>query len=184
MPMPMTEGSRREIGSAPFAVHARAGPPGAGGIGRGPALCVQREGGRATWIVRADLEMSSMGSTSADGATEVEPMEEQFSCQRLDVYKVARELAVRVVGLRIGDREIRDQATRAVKSAFLQLAEGLPQRSVPMRRKYFSCAQGSLHEVVAAIDLANVCGDVADDDAKRIVALAHRFDAMLRVLLR
>ena len=109
---------------------------------------------------------------------------EEFSFQRLDVYRVARELAVRVGGLKIRDREVRDQATRAVKSAFLQLTEGLPQRSLPMRRRYFLCAQGSLHETVAAIDLAHVSGEVRDDDMERVVALAHRFDAMLRALLR
>ena len=45
--------------------------------------------------------------------------------QRLDAYKVAKELAKRVHEAQIRDAELRDQATRASKSAFLGLCEGL-----------------------------------------------------------
>jgi len=49
-----------------------------------------------------------------------------FNFQSLDIYRVAKEVAVLVQGSRIRDAELRDQATRAAKSAFLNLAEGLP----------------------------------------------------------
>jgi four helix bundle protein len=112
------------------------------------------------------------------------PTPTAFPFQSLDVYRCARELAVRVHHARIGDAELRDQATRAAKSAFLNLSEGLPDDRVAMRRKYFLASDGSLHEVVAAVDLAAGIGAVGEGDAAEILALAGRLRAMLRGLLR
>jgi four helix bundle protein len=107
-----------------------------------------------------------------------------FAFQRLDVYRVAKELArsVHLAGLK--DAELRDQATRASKSAFLCLCEGLPNRGVPLRRKYFVEAQNSLHETVGAIDLANAIGALQPDRAQAIQVLATRFAQLLTGLLR
>ena len=66
---------------------------------------------------------------------------------------MAKELTRRVHVDKIGDRELRDQATRAAKSAFLRLAEGLPNDGAANRRKYFTEANASLHELLAAMDL-------------------------------
>jgi four helix bundle protein len=107
-----------------------------------------------------------------------------FPFQSLDCYRCARELAIRVHGARISDPELRDQATRAAKSAFLNLAEGLPDDRVAMRRKYFLASDGSLHEVAAAVDLAGAIGALGSDDAAGIQALAVRLRAMIRGLLR
>ena len=63
---------------------------------------------------------------------------ERFKFQQLDAYKVAREIAVRVHEARISDAELRDQATRAAKSAFLGLCEGLPNEAPGLRRRYFT----------------------------------------------
>jgi hypothetical protein len=46
--------------------------------------------------------------------------DERLPFQRLDVYVVAKEIAERVHRAKIGDRELRDQATRAAKSTFLR----------------------------------------------------------------
>ena len=81
--------------------------------------------------------------------------------QRLDVYLAAKEMARRVHLAGIHDAELRDQATRASKSAFLCLAEGLPNDGVAMRRKYFTEANNSVHETVAAVDLAAAVGAIA-----------------------
>jgi four helix bundle protein len=88
----------------------------------------------------------------------------QFPFQRLDCYRVAREMAVRIHEARIKDAELRDQATRASKSAFLQLCEGLPNDGAGMRRKYFTEANNSLHETVGAIDLAAAIGALSSED--------------------
>ncbi len=104
--------------------------------------------------------------------------------QRLDVYRAAKELARRVHLARIRDAELRDQATRASKSAFLCLAEGLPNDGPAMRRKYFVEANNSLHETVAAVDLAAAVGALSREDAAAIQALGLRFKRMLRALMR
>jgi four helix bundle protein len=80
---------------------------------------------------------------------------------------------------KIRDNELRDQATRASKSCFLQLCEGLPNDGVAMRRKYFVGAHNSLHETVGAVDLAATLGMMGEEQADEIQALAVRLKAML-----
>ena len=109
-------------------------------------------------------------------------VEARFPFQSLDVYVAARELAL-VHSARLGDAELRDQATRAAKSVFLNLCEGLPSDSGPMRRKHFALANGSLHELVGALDLACAIGALAQDPARRAQQLAVRVKRMLRALL-
>lgn len=82
-------------------------------------------------------------------------MSSRFGFQKMDVYLLARELAVVVHAAKISHRELREQAERAVVGCFLQLSEGLPNDSQGMRRRYFTIARNSLYEVAAAIDLAN-----------------------------
>jgi len=104
--------------------------------------------------------------------------------QRLDAYVVAKEIAKRVHEAKIRDSELRDHATRAAKSCFLTLCEGLPNDSVPMRRKYFTMSRNSLHELVCAIDLAHVIGAVDGDVARDVQGLAFRLRRMLGALMR
>jgi four helix bundle protein len=108
----------------------------------------------------------------------------RFPFQELDVYRAARRLAALVHGAEIRDAELRDQATRAAKSAFLNLAEGLPDDRPAMRRKYFAQADGSLHETVAAVDLAAAIGVLDPRRAEEILRVAARMRGMLRGLLR
>ena len=102
--------------------------------------------------------------------------------QRLDAYRVAKELAVVVHRSAVRDAELRDQATRAAKSTFLRLSEGLPLDAAGMRRKYFAEAAGSLCETVAAMDLAEAIGAVSPEDAAMAHSLGHRLKRMLRAL--
>ena len=105
-----------------------------------------------------------------------------FPFQQLDVYRAARELAALVHSARIADAELRDQATRASKSVFLNICEGLPSEAPGIRRRHFACANGSLHEVVGALDLAQAIGALAPEPAARAQALALRVKRMLRAL--
>ena len=109
---------------------------------------------------------------------------ERMPFQRLDIYVHARELARRVHAAKIRDAELRDQATRAAKSTFLNLCEGLPNEGVAMRRKYFQAATGSLHEVVGAVDLAAVIGAMDEVDAQAVQELGERLRKMLWALMR
>jgi four helix bundle protein len=108
----------------------------------------------------------------------------EFPFQRLDVYVAARELAALVHSAPIQDAELRDQATRAAKSCFLALAEGLPHESVGQRRRYFSTAHASLCETVAALDLAAAIGALAPARASAAQAVALRVKRMLFALRR
>ena len=102
--------------------------------------------------------------------------------QQLDAYKVAKELAKKVHQGQIRDAELRDQATRAAKSAFLGLCEGLPSDSAGIRRRHFDIANNSLHELVGAVDLAEAIDSVPTDIANETFSLAVRLKRMLRAL--
>ena len=110
--------------------------------------------------------------------------EKLFPFQTLDAYRVARELARRVHAAKIRDRELRDQATRAAKSCFLCLCEGLPNEGAAMRHKYFVEARNSLAETVGALDLASAIGVVRQEDAAAVQDLGSRLRRMLTALLR
>ena|SRR5579872_891595 len=104
--------------------------------------------------------------------------------QRLDSYRVGKQLAKRVHEARIRDSELRDQATRAAKSAFLGLCEGLPSDAAGIRRRHFDIANNSLHELVGAVDLAEAIGAVDAEIALEVLSLAARLKRMLRGLMR
>ncbi len=104
--------------------------------------------------------------------------------QKLDVYQAAKELAQLVHEANVEHTVLRDQACRAAVSCFLQLAEGLPNSGQGMRRKYFTESNNSLHETVAAIDLAGTLAVVPQERAQRIQEVAVRLKRMLRALLR
>ena len=104
--------------------------------------------------------------------------------QRLDVYKAAMLLARLVHEAAIRDAELRDQATRAAKSAFLGLCEGLPSDASGIRRRHFDIANNSLHELVGAVDLAVAIGALDAERQAQIVPLAARVKRMLRRLPR
>ena len=106
----------------------------------------------------------------------------RFPMQKLDIYQAALQLARRVHEAKIQDPELRDQATRASKSAFLNLSEGLPHDQPGLRRRYFTAANGSVHETVAALDLALAIGAVEAAHAEAIQGLALRLKRMLRAL--
>ena len=117
-------------------------------------------------------------------ANDISSSDASLPFQRLDVYLAAKELARRVHLARIRDAELRDQATRAAKSAFLCLAEGLPNDGPAMRRKYFTEANNSLHETLAAVDLAAAIGALGEAEAAAAQALGMRVKRMLRALMR
>ena len=101
----------------------------------------------------------------------------------MEIYLLAKEIAVLVHRSEIKDSELRDQATRASKSAFLNLSEGLPGESGPMRRKYFTSATGSVCETAAAVDLAAALALIDETVARDIIVRCVRMKQMLRALL-
>src|SRR6266536_6218551 len=59
---------------------------------------------------------------------------------------------------------------------------GLPSESAGVRHRNFSIANGSLHEVVGALDLAQAIGALAPEPAAAAQAQALRVKRMLRAL--
>lgn len=111
-------------------------------------------------------------------------MNDALAFQNLDVYVVAKELAVLVHRAKISDAELRDQANRAAKSAFLQLSEGLPNDGIAMRRKYFTCSRNSVCEVAAAMDLAVAIEAIDAATGREALALCVRLRTMVTRLMR
>ena len=106
-----------------------------------------------------------------------------FRFQHLDSYQVAKQVCARVHALKLGHRELRDQAERAALSSFLNLSEGLvaPPHSA-VRKRHLAIALGSLGEVSAALDMANALG-LTDEDAE-LTSLIGRLGSMLGALVR
>ena len=109
---------------------------------------------------------------------------EQLPFQRLDAYQVAKGLAGGVHRAQIRDAELRDQATRAAKSTFLGLCEGLPSNSAGVRRRHFEIANNSLHEVIGAVDLADAIGAIDGKVAQELLSMAVRLKRIVRGLMR
>jgi four helix bundle protein len=107
-----------------------------------------------------------------------------FPFQKLEVYIQSRELAAGVHRAGIGDTELRDQATRAAKSVFLNVSEGLPDTQLGVRRRHFTIARNSLCEVAAAVDLAVAIGALPAPVAGQLVAQLRRVAGLLAGLLR
>ena len=103
--------------------------------------------------------------------------------QKLDIYKAALELVQKVDQAQISNAVLRDQALRASTSCFLQLCEGLPNEGAGLRHKYFTQANNSLHETVAAIDLARALKAVSPQTALPIQQLGIRVKSMPRPLM-
>jgi four helix bundle protein len=134
-------------------------------------------------MARGSVFMST-SPPSAAGVKEVDMKTENLlPFQKLDIYIATKEFSRRVQIAKLRDRELRDQATRAAKSCFLCLSEGLPNDGPAMRHKYFVEARNSLCETVAAVDLASAIGAMRDEDADAIQALGARIRRMLGALL-
>ena len=101
---------------------------------------------------------------------------------RLVATEVAIELA-KVLGpllveLKAKDRELADQAKRAITSVALNLAEG--ERSLGgNRRKHFWIASGSRNELEVALRLAHALGELSDAQLALVWPLLDRLGALV-----
>lgn len=134
-------------------------------------------------VAEADQSVESQDPRPLPVEPEGADEERWLPLQRLDVYRIAKELVRRVHEAKITDAELRDQATRAAKRTFLGLCEGLPLEGQGLRHKYFNEANASLHETLGALDLAATIGAARVDDALAIQRLGVGLKHMLRALL-
>ena len=110
------------------------------------------------------------------------PFEMPF--QKMRAYQLAKQLAVLVQRASIRDLELRDQATRASKSCFLNIAEGLPSDQPLVRRRHLCIAKGSVCEVAAAIDLCLALGLLEQTHANGMLEIAVELKRMLSAMSR
>jgi len=99
-----------------------------------------------------------------------------FDHEGLDVYQLAKEVALWVHGARFGrdSADLRDQALRASRSVVLNIAEGCARGGKP-GKNHFRIALGSAAESCAALDLARIPGkDEQQAKLRRVGAMLGR----------
>jgi four helix bundle protein len=98
-----------------------------------------------------------------------------------DAYRAAIELIeclrVLVKKIRMHDRDLTNQITRAASSIALNLAEGR-RREKGDRLQLFATAHGSAGEVKAALEIARSWEWVSEDESKPALELLDRVLAM------
>ena len=106
-------------------------------------------------------------------------MRHGFDHEGLDVYQLAKEVALWVHGARFGrdSADLRDQAVRASRSVVLNIAEGCARGGKP-GKNHFRIALGSAAETCAALDLTRI-PDKGEQQAK-----LRRVGAMLNCMAR
>jgi four helix bundle protein len=100
-------------------------------------------------------------------------MEHELDHERLDVYRLARDLArwVRQTRFPAGESALRDQVRRAADSVPLNIAEGC-HRSGGDRFQHFRIAKGSAAECCAILDLVDLPdGPAHQQEFRRVVAM-------------
>ena len=105
-----------------------------------------------------------------------------FSFEKLDVYRVSRELVSWVhqdLFLRLprGAGSVRDQLNRASESVMLNIAEGAEQETPGKARQHYRHAKASAGECFAALDKLGLTGV---GNLELGVQLTRRLGAMLR----
>lgn len=111
-----------------------------------------------------------------------------FPHQKLDVYKVALELAAASRSLAdkvpYGYRTFADQLLRSGGRVPLLVAEGANRRTVAQKRQRFGEAQGECGEATAAAEVLATLGLVPSEEALKVHTLAGRESAMLTRLIQ
>ena len=108
----------------------------------------------------------------------------QLPHHRLIAFEVAKELFVAVRDAHVSDAGLRDQATRAAKSACLNIAEGAGRTSKADKARVYAIARAEVSEAAAAIEIGALSGDASAEDAERVMRFANRAVALLTGLIR
>lgn len=111
-----------------------------------------------------------------------------FSHQRLDVHRVALEMARRSRELadRVprGYRSFADQLLRAAGQTVLLIGEGANRYTAGQKRQRYTEARGECGEVASAVELLATLRLAPQTEADEIMHLAGRVAAMLTRLIQ
>jgi four helix bundle protein len=103
---------------------------------------------------------------------------------KLIAFGVARELLLAVRACHIRDAKLRDEAVRSSKSPCLNTAEGAGRVTRADKARAFAIARAETVEAAAAVEIAVLCGDCAEEPARRVYRVANRLVALLTGLCR
>ena len=84
----------------------------------------------------------------------------------------------------IRDSALRDQASRAAKSACLNIIEAVGRTGVGDKKRVFGIARGEASEAAGAVVLAALCGECSEAAAERCARLGVEVVSMLTRLAR
>jgi four helix bundle protein len=119
---------------------------------------------------------------------ETRRFEYPFSHQRLDVHRVALEVAGRSRDLadRVprGYRSFADQLLRAAGQTVLLIGEGANRYTSGQKRQRYTEARGETGEVASCIELLATLRLVPQTEAEELIRLAGRVAAMLTRLIQ
>jgi four helix bundle protein len=111
-----------------------------------------------------------------------------FSHQKLDVYRVALEMACRSreVADRVprGYRSFADQLLRAAGQTVLLIGEGANRYTAGQKRQRYTEARGETGEVASCLELLATLRLIPQTEADEIIHLAGRVAAMLTRLIQ
>lgn len=110
--------------------------------------------------------------------------EPQLPHQKLIVYQRCVELLLAVKAANIRDTKLRDEATRAIEGACLDIAEAASRKSRADSARAFAIARGEAMEACAAVEIAALSGDTTTAHHQACTALGREVYAMLTTLSR
>lgn len=108
-----------------------------------------------------------------------------FDHEKLDVYRVARELLVLVNGFikRTVARDLREQLDRASTSILFNIAEGAGKTARAEKQRFYEIARGSATETAAQLDVLHIRGVITMDQYRAARHLLLRIVQMLSRLI-
>lgn len=127
-------------------------------------------------------------NTRVEHEHETRPPDFPFGHHKLDVYRVALEMARRSRHLadRVprGYRTFADQLLRSAGQTVLLIGEGANRYSAGQKRQRYTEARGEVGEVAACLELLATLCLVPQVEADEIIHLAGRVGAMLTRLIQ
>jgi four helix bundle protein len=106
-----------------------------------------------------------------------------LDAERLDCYRVAREMRALVVPLlATASRAVRDQLDRASLSVVLNTAEGAGRVAPRSKAQFYSIARGSANETAALLDVNR--SETGDGNEQTVQAARGRAVRVVQMLVK
>ena len=121
------------------------------------------------------------GVMDADESVREIDQEHLFDHEKLEVYRVARELLmlVSIFSKRNISRDLRDQLERSSTSILFNIAEGAGKTARADKQRFYEIARGSATETAAQLDVLHIRGVITSDQYRSTRQLLLRIVQML-----